>query len=172
MKAVAVVAILAVAVLCHSVAVAQCSTVAECSGQQAEAAAQLREFRRATAAVVATDQAAARIATTEARNLSAAATALAIPTRTPYPTSTPQPTATSLPTLTPVPSVTPQPTIAQPNVVATVLDRVMATSTPRPKEDKPADKTSIYVVSGLAVLLIVGIVSFLLFKPETYTFYK
>lgn len=149
MKIVALFIALFVAVLSFGTNVAaQCSTVAECSGQQAEAAAQLREFRRATAAVVATDQAIARVATAQAVAERATITALSVTaTWVSRPTQTPQPTSTQLPTAVFAPVATAQP-------ASTAQVQTVSAQPPVAQSSKsPLERSAPFIVFAIIVII-------------------
>lgn len=121
-----------------SIASAQCADYAGCVGQVAEGSARLKEYQRATAEVIATERAAIRAATSEARSilatesvLSATATELSRPTQTPRPTATQTATPTQLPTATPLPSATTSPSVTPyPTQTATPAQIVEQVDTP------------------------------------------
>lgn len=154
---------------------AQCIDYASCVGERAEIDARLRPWARETAEAKAEERRAAATERAYNRMIALTATEAARPTRTPVPTVTAQPSATSFPTVTPIPSATPQPT---PNLGATVVGvfvQAVSAAQPTPKpvaQDVKNDKTAIYIFAGFAAIVIVAAVAVLLFKPETYTFYK
>ena len=169
MKLVAVVSLF-VAVLSFGTSVAaQCADLASCEGQQAEASARVREYQRATAAVIATDRAIQRAATAETRAILATESAMGVTaTELARPTRPLAPTATSLPTVTPVPSVTPQPTATSPNLNATAMSIVVnaiqpSRSTPVAlSEEESARRQTIgnAVIAGLLLMIAGGIYFF------------
>jgi len=85
------------------------------------------------------------------------------PTATPLP-----PTATSTPTVPPTLTSTPSPTAFYYIYIATVVDRMFGpTPIPTPAAQKE-DRTAIYVVAGIVVLIVIVAVWALLFRPQVF----
>lgn len=130
-----------------------CATIPECASNIAGSRARQTEFLRATAAVVATERAIVREATSQARAILATEAALsATATWVSRPTSTPWATATALPTVTSLPSATVQP-IATIAPVATQTQTVVQIV-----ESKPIDWRSLLAMAFAGTVLIGGAV--------------
>lgn len=93
-----------------------------------------------------------------------------VPTVTPVPTAipteTPLPTATSTPTVQPTMTSTPVPTAV--NYIATAVDRVFGPTPIPPRAEQKEDRTAIYVIAGVVVLVVIVAVWVLLFRPQVF----
>lgn len=158
MKFSVVVCVLVVCVAFAGRVWAQCEDYAACAGQRADAQAKLSEWYRATAVAVAEERQAIATGRAYERKMALTATEAARPTRTPMPTAT----STQIVVIVQVVQT------IQVTVPAAAVQAVAAPSNTPATQATTSDRSMIYILGGIVILLVLVSVVVMLFRPQTF----